>query len=242
MQNAVGCWRNCRGTTREREQRAGGEANFATIRFGDNRGPGATQGDCADPVPVAAIGSCDGLRREGERQVRRRRREDGIRQSKKVSKGLGFFACRSFQNGEAFAKFRDTHQRVAEECRSCRGGARIWAGSSGLQGRELLLNLGGPGGGVLADFGDCGLKYGGVAAFCSDAAQLQEGGQVVGLRGQDFLDQILEVGVGVRAALAFDLFRQVVCGAIVPWIDLGCFPPVGDGFGGMAPAALQGAE
>ena len=83
---------------------------------------------------------------------------------------------------------------------------------------------------------------GGVAAFCSDAAQLQEGGQVVGLRGQYFLDQILEVGVGVRAALAFDLFRQVVCGAIVPWIDLGCFAPVGDGFGGMASSALQGAE
>ena len=70
-----------------------------------------------------------------------------------------------------------------------------------------------------ADLRKRGLKRRRVAAFRGDAAQLQQSRQIVRLRLQNLLDQLLKFRVAARAALALDFLRQLIrrpkfCGLI----------------------------
>src|SRR6185312_16500584 len=86
---------------------------------------------------------------------------------------------------------------------------------------------------------DCGAERGGVALLGGYAAQFKQGGEVVGLDGENLLDQLLELLLIAGGLLALGFQSKSVEGAQVFGVELYGLLVVGDG---LLRVALRGAE
>ena len=64
--------------------------------------------------------------------------------------------------------------------------------------------------------------------------ELDQRCEVIGLRGENLLDQLLHLGFAVRTTLAFDFHREQIQGAQIMRIEIDGPLQVGDGLSGVA--------
>src|SRR5208282_4355910 len=96
---------------------------------------------------------------------------------------------------------RHAHQNVAQK-RGLRGGsAKISTGNRCLHRGQLALHLRGPARRLGADLCDSGPYSGGVTLFCSDAAQLEQSGEIIWLHREDLLHELLKLSFAVGRSL-----------------------------------------
>ena len=87
--------------------------------------------------------------------------------------------------------------------------------AGGIKLGQLLFDVGGPRRALDGDALDGCVERDGISALGGDAAQREQGGQIVRLRGENLLDQLLKFLFAARGSLALDFERERVAGAQV---------------------------
>ena len=78
-----------------------------------------------------------------------------------------------------------------------------------------------------------------IAPLGGDSAQFQQRCRIVGLRGKNLLQQLLEFSFSIGIALTLHFLCQQVHGAQVARVYLGSLAQRGNGLGGVAAFALE---
>ncbi len=111
-----------------------------------------------------------------------------------------------------------------------------------LQLRELLVGHVRPAGGLRRDPVHGAAQRRCVSALGGNAAQLQQRGDIIRPSLEDLLDQALEFGFAVGAALPLDFKGELIQSTNVLRIVTDGIAKVGNGRGGIASGAFEGAE
>ena len=189
-----------------------------------------------------ALSCGQGCGRERECHIRWRGARRWRWQPQEGDKRLGFIARLRFDCGQALPEVRHLHQYVAQEDAAYGGG-----GGRGLrcvlQLSQLLLHARRPRGGRLCgDATDRRAKSRCVSALGRDTSQFDERREVVGLRGENLLNQLLKFGIAVRPSLPFHFDGQQVQRAQIARVQIDGSVQIGDCFGRIAARAFEHAQ